>query len=262
MVKAIEAIRIEPLKTKQFDKLKVNVFDSRRSLGVSAGIDAAAKIKELLASQKQLRMIFAAAPSQNEFLETLCTIEGIDWSRITVFHMDEYIGLSVDAPQRFARYLCNKLFDRVQPREVLLIDSTQSSEEECARYSALLQQAPIDIVCLGIGENGHIAFNDPAVANFQDEQTVKVVELDTACRQQQVNDRCFAEIGEVPTHAMTLTIPTLMSGKHLFCMVPGLSKRVAVRRTLNEAISIACPATILRQHPDCSLYVDMESYGE
>lgn len=253
---------IRPLHTEIVDHLKVEVYENRKAMGVSAGYAVAAKMKELLQKKPKIRMVFAAAPSQNEFLETLKGIEGIDWSRVTAFHMDEYIGLPADASQRFGTFLCNGLFHEVKPGEVQLIDSSNDIQEECLRYGHFIEEAPIDIVCLGIGENGHIAFNDPPVADFKDPVAVKSVELDRACRQQQVNDGCFAALEEVPTHALTLTIPTLFSGTHLLCMVPGATKSAAVHRTLNGPISTECPSSILRQHPDCTLYVDTDSYGE
>ena len=207
-------------------------------------------------------MIFAAAPSQNEFLETLRGAEKIDWKRVTAFHMDEYLGLSADAPQSFRRYLKERLFDRVHPGEVHLIaGEAPSPEEECARYAHLLAEAPIDIVCLGIGENGHLAFNDPPVADFADPKMVKVVELDEACRRQQVHDGCFARFEEVPTHAITLTIPVLLSGGWLYCVVPGPTKREAVEKALTSPISPACPASILRTHARARLYLDRDSAG-
>ncbi|MEO0331852.1 MAG: glucosamine-6-phosphate deaminase, partial [Bacteroidota bacterium] len=209
--------------------------------------------------QDELRMIFAAAPSQNEMLEYLAQSDQINWSRITAFHMDEYIGLPVDAPQRFANFLKEKLFDRVTLRAVHLIEGNDNPTQECQRYADLLVEKPIDIVCLGIGENGHIAFNDPPVADFEDPQMVKVVDLDARCRQQQVNDGCFASLDTVPTQAITLTIPMLMSGKYLYCVVPGSTKREAVDNTLNGPISTDCPASILRTHQDCQLYLDTES---
>ncbi|MDF2724351.1 MAG: glucosamine-6-phosphate deaminase, partial [Paenibacillus sp.] len=153
-------------------------------------------------------------------------------------------------------------FDLVKPGQVNLIDSSNSIEGECKRYGDLLREAPIDIVCLGIGENGHLAFNDPPVAEFDDPLTIKPVELDRACRQQQVNDGCFASFDDVPTHALTLTIPTLLSASYLYCMVPGPTKRAAVERTLDGEIATECPSTVLRRHPDCTLYVDRDSYGE
>ena len=251
----------EPVKTLTVEKLKVKVYPDRRQLGEAAGREVASCVRSLLATKPTLRMIFAAAPSQNETLATLVAAPGIDWSRVTAFHMDEYIGLPPGAPQKFSRYVQERVFGKVKPGAAHLIDSGNDAEAECARYGALLREAPIDIVCMGIGENGHIAFNDPPVADFNDPETVKIVELDTACRQQQVNDGCFPSFAAVPTHAVTLTIPAIVSGAHLFCMVPGLTKRRAVARTLDGPISTECPSTILRQHADCTLYVDRDSYG-
>lgn len=243
------------------DRLKIEVYATRQAMGEAAAAAAAAKIRELLAGKPRIRMVFAAAPSQNEFLTALVREPGIDWSRVTAFHMDEYIGLDHAAPQLFSRFLRDRLFDIVKPGELHLIDGNRDSETECARYAALLEAGPIDVICLGIGENGHIAFNDPPVADFGDTAVIKPVELDEPCRIQQVNDGCFASFGEVPTHALTLTVPTMMSGAHLFCMVPGQTKSNAVRETVNGPVSTACPSTILRTHPDCTLYVDSDSYG-
>jgi glucosamine-6-phosphate deaminase len=250
----------EPIRTQTVDQLRVCVYPDRRALGAAAGVDVMAKMAELLAKKPCLRMIFAAAPSQNETLATLAKAPRIDWSRVMAFHMDEYIGLAADAPQRFGRYLREHLFDLVKPGVVHLIDSSNSIDDECRRYTQLLREAPIDIVCLGIGENGHIAFNDPPVADFNDPLMIKPVELDRACRQQQVNDGCFPSLAAVPTHAVTLTISALMSGASLFCTVPGRTKRAAVIRTLDGPISTECPSTILRKHSDCTLYVDVDSY--
>ncbi|MEC0265463.1 glucosamine-6-phosphate deaminase [Paenibacillus anseongense] len=230
-------------------------------MGAAAAVEAATKIKELLSRKDKVRIIFAAAPSQNEFLAELVNQQGIDWSRITAFHMDEYIGLPDDAPQKFSQFLSDRLFKLVKPGELHLIQSSTTIEQECQRYSDLIAAAPIDIICLGIGENGHIAFNDPPVADFEDSFIIKPVELDAACRQQQVNDGCFPDFDAVPTHALTLTIPTMMAGAHLFCIVPGPTKRAAVEQTLRGPISTSCPASILRTHSDCTLYVDRDSYG-
>lgn len=252
----------QPVHRETVDRLKLEVYNNRQDMGTAAAGDTIQKMKELLQTRERIRMVFAAAPSQNEFLKQLRQVEGIDWSRVTAFHMDEYIGLAADAPQRFGTFLRESLFDAVKPGEVYYIDSAGDIEDEIARYSALLKMAPIDIVCLGIGENGHIAFNDPPVADFQDKAMVKSVELDRACRQQQVNDGCFAAFDHVPTQALTLTIPTLFSGAHLYCIVPGPTKAQAVERTLNGPISEECPSSILRRHPDCTLYLDRESYGK
>jgi glucosamine-6-phosphate deaminase len=255
-------LQAHPILSKYVDNLEVQVYHDRLSLGEAAASHTAALIKKLLAGrQEDLVMVFAAAPSQNEFLEAFIHEEGIDWRRITAFHMDEYIGLPAGAPQSFGSFLTERLFSKVPLAAIHRIDSTNDIHAECARYEALLQAKPIDIVCLGIGENGHIAFNDPPVADFNDKVWVKPVELDDACRKQQVNDGCFSKLKDVPTHALTLTIPAITSGKHLFCMVPGPTKRDAVRRTLCDPVSTACPATILRLHPSIRLYVDADSYG-
>jgi glucosamine-6-phosphate deaminase len=227
-----------------------------------AGREVARHIKRLLGEQDRVRMVFAAAPSQNEFLQTLAGDQEIDWSRVCAFHMDEYIGLAPGASQSFGQFLKERLFDIVRPGELHLIDGNAAAEAECERYGELLARAPIDIVCLGIGENGHIAFNDPPVADFADRHLVKPVELEDACRRQQVHDGCFPDLEAVPTRALTLTIPTMMSGARLYCMVPGATKREAVRQTLRGPVSVSCPASILRTHPDCTLFLDADSYGE
>lgn len=253
---------LKPVLEEVQDKLKIRVHPGRESMGKAAAYDIYAAMKRLLAGKERIRIVFAAAPSQNECLAALVQMEGLDWSRVTAFHMDEYIGLPSSQPQRFGNFLSHRLFDQVSPGEVFLIDGMNDPEAECDRYSRFITAAPIDMVVLGIGENGHIAFNDPPVADFTDPLWVKQVKLDEACRLQQVNDGCFASLGEVPQYALTLTIPALMSGAHLFCIVPGASKRSAVQRTLYGDISEACPASILRRHPDCTLYVDQESYGK
>ena len=249
------------IKTETVDQLKVKVYETRLALGTAAGLATAEKMRELLSQKEQIRMIFAAAPSQNEFLDTLTNEVGIAWHRVTAFHMDEYLGLSSSDPQRFSKFLRDRLFDIVKPGHVHLIDTTNSIEDECKRYGELLKEAPIDIVCLGIGENGHIAFNDPSFADFNDPEIIKPIELDSECRQQQVNDGCFSHYDDVPPHALTLSIPALLSGSHLFCMVPGNTKQDAVRRTLTGPITTECPASILRKHSNCTLYLDKDSYG-
>ncbi|MEK6479353.1 glucosamine-6-phosphate deaminase [Catalinimonas sp. 4WD22] len=242
--------------------MEVQVFASRNEIGEAAGKAVENKILELLETQDEIRMIFAAAPSQNEMLAYLRQSSQIPWHRITAFHMDEYIGLAPEAPQRFANFLKAHLFDHVACKEVHLIDGNQNIDAECSNYAALVSEKPIDIVCLGIGENGHIAFNDPPVADFDDPEIIKIVELDEQCRQQQVNDGCFASLAQVPRKALTLTIPTLMKGRFLYCVVPGKTKRMAVNKTLNQEVSTDCPATILKTHAHCKMYLDIESYGK
>lgn len=240
-------------------KLDVRVYETRKEMGGAASEKFAKEVNELLLNKDEINVIFAAAPSQNEFLEALY-YESLDWSRINAFHMDEYIGLPAEAPQGFGNFLKHRLFDKFNFKSVNYLNGNADDiEAECARYTNLLHQHQIDIVCMGIGENGHLAFNDPPVADFEDKHTVKVVELDEVCRQQQVNDGCFATLDEVPTKALTLTIPTLLSAKYINCVVPGPTKAEAVKHTLNSEISTENPATILRKHPKAVLYLDRDS---
>lgn len=243
------------------DNLTVERFPTREAMGKKAAADVAARIRSLLKQQDQVNLIFAAAPSQNEFLAALAADSTIDWHRINAFHMDEYVGLPADAPQRFSRFLQERLFDKVPIQKVFYLDPPEGEDpsEECQRYTDLLKQYPTDIVCLGIGENGHIAFNDPHVARFDDPQWVKIVDLDAQCLLQQVHDGCFPVLEAVPTHALTLTIPALTAAKSLYCIVPARTKAQAVKRTLQGPISTECPASILRRHPSARLYLDTDS---
>ncbi len=241
--------------------MKVNVFSSRNEMGSAAGKAVEEKVLEMLSKQETLRMVFAAAPSQNEFLEYLRN-STIPWEKVVAFHMDEYIGLSKDSPALFANFLNQRLFDSLPFKVVHLINGNKDPEEECHRYAALLQDAPIDLVCMGIGENGHIAFNDPSVADFNDPEIVKKVELEPSCRQQQVNDGCFNSLEDVPAFALTLTIPTLLRTGFICCVVPGENKRMAVTNTLSGPIHSECPASILRIHPNCDLFTDIGAHPE
>ncbi|NLI72369.1 MAG: glucosamine-6-phosphate deaminase [Bacteroidales bacterium] len=244
----------------QKEKLLVKIVPDRKEMGIVAANEAAERIIKMQGEKDELNMIFAAAPSQNEFIEHLIANKSIEWNRINAFHMDEYIGLADDAPQRFGNFLKDRIFSRVPFKSVNYINGlAEDIDEECKRYSNLLEKYPADIICLGIGENGHIAFNDPGVADFNDDKLVKVADLDLVCRQQQVNDKCFDELDEVPTQALTLTIPALLRGKYLFCIVPARTKAHAVYNTVNGEISEDCPATILRTKENVILYLDAES---
>ncbi|HIW54600.1 MAG TPA: glucosamine-6-phosphate deaminase [Candidatus Ruthenibacterium merdigallinarum] len=241
------------------DALRVQVYATRAEMGRAAARDIEAAIAQVLREKGRCNMIFAAAPSQNEVLAALAASKSIDWPRVHAFHMDEYIGLPAAAPQGFANFLRAALFDKVPLGSVHCIDSTAGAEAEAARYSALLRENPADIVLLGIGENGHLAFNDPHVAQFDDPALVKAVTLDDTCRMQQVHDGCFASLDEVPRTALTLTIPALMAAGQAFCVVPAPTKAQAVRRTLEGPVSPECPATALRRHPHAALYLDADS---
>lgn len=241
------------------EKLEVKVYASRKEMGDNAGREIAETMRKLLAEREEIHMIFAAAPSQNETLAALAAEPDIDWTRVNAYHMDEYVGLSGDSPQSFSTYLREHIFGLVPFKSVNCINGAADAEEECKRYGKLLADHPVDIVCLGIGENGHIAFNDPWVADFDDPVKVKVVPLDEVCRNQQVHDGCFPTIDDVPKYALTLTIPALTCAAHMFCSVPAATKRDAVRRTVTEEITIDCPASIMRKHPHAVLYCDPDS---
>lgn len=243
----------------QKEKLRVEIYETRALMGAAAAKIIGEKIIELSKLKEFVNIIFASAPSQNEFLAGLNKMP-VDWSRVNAFHMDEYVGIGLDAPQGFGSFLKERLFDHVACREVHYLDGlAEDLEKECERYSGLLQKYPVDIVCLGIGENTHLAFNDPHVADFNDPKIVKVVDLDQACRLQQVNDGCFKSLEEVPTHALTITIPALFRVPNAYAIVPGPLKANAIYHTLNSEISEHYPSTILRRHENALLFIDEAS---
>lgn len=248
-------------KTFRKDLLCIEIFPSRAEMGQKAARDIERAVCDVLSQKETCNMIFAAAPSQNEVLAALAASDKIDWGRVHAFHMDEYVGISPEAPQGFARFLRGALFEKAAPAQVEYLDCTAEPQAEAARYAALLEQFPTDIVVMGIGENGHIAFNDPHVADFDDPSLVKIVTLDEKCRRQQVNDGCFARLDDVPKTALTLTVPALMCAPRAFCIVPAATKAQAVFRTVTGPIEEACPASILRRHPNAVLYLDPDSAG-
>lgn len=248
------------MKTFVKDKLTVNIYETRKEMGDAAASDIKACIEKMLSEKAEINMIFAAAPSQNEVLAALANDSEIEWNRVNAYHMDEYIGLDKSAPQGFGNFLKAHIFGIAPFKSVNYIDiSATDPEAECARYEALLRENPTDIVVMGIGENGHIAFNDPPVADFKDVRLAKPVKLDEICRNQQVNDGCFAKIEDVPTHAITLTVPALMSAKYNFCIVPAKTKAWAVNETINGTIDEHCPASVLRTKENAVLYIETDS---
>jgi glucosamine-6-phosphate deaminase len=251
------------VKSAKVDELEVIVAEGRPALGKLAAKHVSGIINKLQAEQDEVRIVFAAAPSQNEFLAELAKDESIQWNKIIAFHMDEYIGLLADAPQLFGTYLTEHIFSKVNFKRVNLINSQAKNPlDECIEYERLLQEKQIDIVFLGIGENGHIAFNDPPVADFNDKVFVKIVELEERCKYQQVNDGCFNSIDEVPKTAYSLTIPALLAAKYKNIVVPGIRKAEAIGNTLFAEISTKCPATILRKQKDSILFIDTDSASE
>lgn len=242
------------------DRLAVKIFDTRNELGNCAGNDAAEEIKKVIAQKGSANVMFAAAPSQNETLATLCNRTDIDWSKVNAFHMDEYVDLDSRHPAGFRFFLKKAIFDKFQFKNIYLINgNAENKNSVIEEYTRLLKENPLDVCLCGIGENGHIAFNDPAVADFNDSALIKIVELDQKCRMQQVHDGCFSKIEEVPTHAFTVTIPGMTKAKVIICSVPAKTKSEAVRDMLKGDISTACPCTILRKHQNASLYCDKDS---
>lgn len=242
------------------DLLEVKIYPTRKEMGNSAAALAAQCLRELLEEKGEVNVIFAAAASQLEFLEALALEKGIAWDRVNAFHMDEYTRLPVNHPQRFGNFLKEKIFSKLPLKKVYYLNERgDDTEAESLRYAALLHKMPPDVTFMGIGENTHLAFNDPHVADFEDPVLVKIIDLDIPCKMQQVRDGCFPSIADVPSWAYTLTIPALLQSTYIFCMVPGKSKAQAVKYTLTEEISAKYPSTSLRHHTDAILFLDQDS---
>jgi glucosamine-6-phosphate deaminase len=241
------------------DALQVRVFSDADALARTAAADAAATLRAAIGTRGSVNVMFASGNSQLRFLHALAHVEGVDWTRVVGFHMDEYVGIGSDHPASFHRYMQEQVARPLRLGDFHYLDGAAEPVEDAARYAGLLKQFPIDVCCLGIGENGHLAFNDPPVAEFDDPLDVKAVTLDDACRRQQVREGHFATVDDVPVQAITVTIPALLRAKCVLAIVPEARKREPVRRALAEPISPACPASILRRVPHATLYLDRDS---
>ena len=249
-----------PIRRIRAGLLNVEVYPSRAAAGAAAAHAAAAALRAWPAARDSIAVIFATGASQIATLDALTGIESLPWGRVRGFHMDEYIGLPADHAASFRRYMRERLTGRVPMQEFFEIDGNAPDPERTAReYAAKLHAADPQLCLLGIGENGHLAFNDPDVADFHDPLDAKVVPLDAMCRQQQLAEGWFPAIDDVPASAITLTIPALMRVPRLVASVPGQRKAAIVRRTMEERISTACPATILRTHPNATVFLDPQS---
>lgn len=243
--------------------LAVEVYESTETMGKAAAEAAAERLRALAAQNETVAVIFATGASQMAMLEALTAIPDLPWNKVVGFHMDEYLGLSDQHPASFRRYMREHLTSKVPMRQFYGVDGTAADvEKTCREYAELLRRYNPQLCLLGIGENGHLAFNDPAEADFDDPLDIKVVSLDAQCRQQQVNESWFKTLSEVPQQAITLTIPTLFRVPQLILSVPGERKAHIVNRTLSEAISTRCPATVLRKHSHATIYLDPASAAE
>lgn len=246
----------------QADQLRVSVFPSAAEMGKAAAANTAAIVRDALRRNGSARVIFATGNSQFPFVEALRQIDGIDWANVTAFHMDEYAGMSDDHPASFRKWIRERIEAEFHPAAVHYLQGDAIDlAVECTKYESLLREAAIDLVCMGIGENGHIAFNDPPVADFNDPVWVKVVELDHECRLQQVGEGHFAGFDDVPAHALSLTVPALIAPAALQIVVPDARKAEAVRNALLGPIGEACPASILRKQPHGRLFLDRAAFS-
>ncbi len=248
------------MKTLQVDSLQVRIHPTQAEMAADVARVARQILVKALEQQPTAAMIFAAANSQIQSLHALAELSGIDWSRVVMFHMDEYLGIDAQHRASFRRFLRERVEEQLKPRAFHYIEGEAMEPlTECGRYTQLLREQPIDLCLLGIGENGHLAFNDPPVANFADPHTVKLVKLDEACRQQQVGEGHFPNLAAVRQYAFTLSIPALCSAKRMLCIVPERRKAAAVKAALRGPIETVCPASFLRKQAHCTLFLDAES---
>lgn len=254
---------VTPIKTARYDNLPVAIYQSNEAMGRAAAQDAREIINQAMVKQGQANVILATGNSQLTFLEALRELAGIDWSRVNVFHMDEYLDLAPTHPASFPLFLRRHFLDFVDVGAFYPVPGQPSDvEQACRAYEALLRQHPLDLVAMGFGENGHLAFNDPPYAKFDDPTWVKVIELAEASRRQQVGEGHFGSLEEVPTQAITLTIPALLAPGAILCIVPEARKAEAVRACLTGPITEDCPGSILRRVDHARLYLDQESAAQ
>lgn len=238
--------------------MKIEICEDKKTLGAKAAGHAARLLREALAKKKHARIIAATGASQFDFLANLTSIKGIDWKQVTMFHLDEYVGLQESHPASFRRYLKERLIEPTGMGQYHLLDPGSDPVAECRRVGALLEEAPIDAAFVGIGENGHLAFNDPP-ADFETEEPYILVNLDTRCRQQQLGEGWFASLEAVPHQAISMSIRQILKSRAILCIVPEARKAQAVKASLEGEISPMVPASILRQHPSVTIYLDRDS---
>jgi glucosamine-6-phosphate deaminase len=247
------------MQTIKKDKLRINVYEDESKMGDAAADFVVAHLRSAIRDRGKANLILATGTSQFAFLPALKQRD-LDWSKVTVFHLDEYRGISANHPASFRKYLKDRILDSVHPGKAYLIQGdAEDLQKEITAYEDLLKSHPADVTCLGIGENGHIAFNDPPVADFNDPRWVKIVKLDDACRRQQLGEGWFPTMDDVPEEAISLTVPAIMASKAISLVAPGRRKAQAIHDTVYYDITTACPATILRTHPDTTFFIDEDA---
>lgn len=238
----------------------MRVYAQEEQLAQDAARMVQEHLMQCIAERGQASAILATGNSQIRFLDELIRLGGVDWSKMTLFHMDEYLGIDANHKASFRRYMRERVESRVKPKAFHYIEGDSDQPlNECARYADLLQSQEIDLCCMGVGENGHLAFNDPHVAEFDDWWAIKLVSLDLQCRQQQVNEGHFPSVEEMPRFAYTITIPTLCAVRKVVCIAPEKRKAQAVRKALKEEVSAKCPASYLRTQGHAVLLLDEHS---
>ncbi|HVA07913.1 MAG TPA: glucosamine-6-phosphate deaminase [Acidimicrobiales bacterium] len=243
-----------------YGEAKVFVHADVPTMAHAAADQAARIMREAVEARGVVHAMFATGNSQLAFVEALVTATpDVPWSETVLFHMDEYVGVGADHPAGFQRWIRQRIVDRTAPKAAYFVEGLGDADAECRRYADLLAMHPLDLCCLGIGENGHLAFNDPPVADFHDPLNVKVVELDEACRQQQVNEGHFVDMDTVPTHALTVTIPALLRAGEVLAIVPEARKAVPVHAALTGPVSTKCPASALQTISHASVHLDPDS---
>jgi glucosamine-6-phosphate deaminase len=236
----------------------LKVFDDRVSLGRTAAAQAAAAIRRATADRGQARVVAASAASQFEFLEVLTATPDIDWKRVELFHLDEYIGLPMNHPASFCKFLQERLIDKTGITNYHLLNPEDDPAEVIRRTSKAISASPIDVSFVGIGENGHLAFNDPP-ANFETEEPYIVVNLDEACREQQVAEGWFKDLSAVPKQAVSMSVRQVLKAREILAVVPGPRKAQAIKACFDGPISPMAPSSILRTHPQATIYLDKQS---
>ncbi|MEA5532398.1 glucosamine-6-phosphate deaminase [Crocosphaera sp. XPORK-15E] len=242
------------------DSLNTQIYETEEDLSIGAAKIGQEYLENILQNKSEATILLATGNSQLKFLDKLIASQKIDWSRINLFHLDEYLGIDGKDAASFRFYLHERVEKRINPKAFhYLIGDTLEPLDECDRYTELLKKHPIDLCCLGVGVNGHLAFNEPQVANFNDPRWVKIVRLDQQTRWVQVHQGHFQDFERVPKYAVTVTIPTILSAQKIICLATGENKAEIIKEILQGGISKHCPASVLRQHSDATLFLDKES---